>query len=57
MDRMYRNGAISGAVCTAILIGVIIGGDHSPILTVAAIASALFTGGQIWARRRGYAPK
>lgn len=52
MDRMYRNGAVVGAIVLAACIGLILGGDHDPLLILFAFCSALFVGGQVWARGR-----
>jgi len=52
MDRIYRNGTVAGAIMLAICIGLILGGNHSPPLIGGAICAALYTGGQVWARRR-----
>jgi hypothetical protein len=49
---MYRVGAVIGAASLAVCIGLILGGNHSPALIGFAGCDALFTGGQIWARRR-----
>ena len=52
MAKMYRRGAISGAVILAICVGAILAGNNSPALIGGAIIAALSTGGQIWAGRR-----
>jgi hypothetical protein len=52
LDRMFRNGAVVGAIVLAACIGIILGGDHSPRMIAYAFCIALFVGGQAWARGR-----
>ena len=52
LDRMYRAGAIAGAIILAACLGLILGGEHSPDLIALVVGLALFVGGQIWARGR-----
>jgi hypothetical protein len=49
---LYRNGAVAGLLVFAVCIGLILGGNQSPVLIGFAFCECLFAGGQLWARRR-----
>jgi hypothetical protein len=52
LDGFYRIAITAGVTAEAICLGLLLGGNHVPALVGFLIANAMFTAGQVWARRR-----